>query len=63
MDPVTGASVSAYLTPEGNTMKKARFVFSVLLVSLTLTGCSTSLTAPDDCDPDVEDCVKPTGGN
>lgn len=44
-------------------MKKARFFLTVLIVSVTMVGCSQSLTAPDDCDPDVQDCIWPTGGN
>lgn len=35
-------------------MKKARLVFSILALSLAAGACSTSLTAPDDCEKDCE---------
>lgn len=46
-------------------MKKLRFVFTLVALSMAAAGCSTPITAPDDCDPDIEDCepINPTGGS
>ena len=44
-------------------MKKLRLVLAIALVSLGVNACTASPMAPDDCDPDVEDCIKPGSGN
>lgn len=44
-------------------MKKLRLVLAIALVSFGVSACSTSPFAPDDCDPDIEDCIKPVSGN
>lgn len=45
-------------------MKKLRLVFALVLATGAFTACSTSMTAPDDCDETVEDCfTKPTSGS
>jgi hypothetical protein len=46
-------------------MKKLRLLLALAFATTAFAACSTSMTAPDDCDPNVtEDCfVKPTGGS
>ena len=44
-------------------MKKLRFLLLIAVASLGLNACSVTPTAPDDCDPDIEDCVKPVSGS
>lgn len=46
------------------TMKKVRFLLAIAI--LGFTACTTNPVAPDgpeDCNPEITDCVKPTTGN
>ena len=43
-------------------MKRVRLILSALLLSSVLGACSSSLTAPDDCAPEVLVCGWPGSG-
>lgn len=45
-------------------MKKVRFLLAIAI--LGFTACTTNPVAPDgpeECNPDIEDCIKPTTNN
>lgn len=38
-------------------MRKLRLILTLVISSAAFAACSSSITAPDDCDPDVMDCA------